>query len=374
MTAKMRRLLLTGTTVLAASVATQTEAQTTGTVAGTVVSNTAQASYTVNGTAQTTASNTSTFVVDRKVNLTVVAAQQADTSVNQGQTGAVVAFRVTNNTNGVQDFLLDPDQNILAGIYPGTDNFDMANLKAYVDKNDNGVYDPGTDTETWIDELAPDASKTVFLVGDVSASASARMAIVNLHVTVAAGGQSGTQGAALIPTNLNLLNQDNEVDVVFADNDSDGLGPDLARDGQARSYLAYVVTTTNVNLSVTKSSRIVSDGVNTLNPKALPGAVVEYCLAVRNATLTTSANAVTLTDVIPANTTYVPGSITIGLPGLLGECTLAGGEAQDDDADDANDGKVYQANYNAGNKTVTTLMPTVGGGAQLNASFRVTIN
>lgn len=373
----MRRLLLTGTAAIAGvAVPGQASAQTSAaaaTPAGTVVSNTALASYTVNGTAQTTSSNTATFVIDRKVNLTVVAAQAADTSVNQGQAGAVTAFRVTNLTNAVQDFLLDPDQNISTGVYVGTDNFDMTNLKAYVDVNGDGVYQPGVDTKTYIDELAPDASATVFLVGDVPASSLAKLAIVNLHVTVAEGGATGTQGTRLIPTDLNILNQDATVDVVFADNDSDGIGVDLARNGEARSYLAYAVTTSNVDLTVQKTARIVSDGVNTLNPKALPGAVIEYCLAVRNATLTTPANLVTLTDVVPANTTYVPGSITVGAAGVAGACTL-NGQTQDDDADDANDGGTYQGSFDAAAKKVTAIIPTLAGGAALSASFRVTIN
>lgn len=374
MSASMKRALLAGTAAFAVGLGGHAQAQTTtGTRAGTDVSNTAQATYTVNGTTQTTQSNTATFKVDRKVNLSVIKNQTADTPVNQGDTGAVTKFRVTNLTNDVQDILLDPDQNLGSVVYVGTDNFDMTNLRAYVDSNNNNEYDPGVDVATYIDELRPDASVTVFLVGNVPSVGLEQMAIVNLHATVAAGGQQGVQGAALIPTDLNTINQDNQVDVVFADDDSDGPGRDLARDGQARAYLAYVVTTSNVALTVTKSSRIISDGVNTLNPKALPGAVVEYCLAVRNATLGTAANNVTLTDLVPDNTTYVPGSLSIG--GLGGTCVL-NGEAQDDDADDANDGKTYQGSFDATAGTggrVTAIIPRLGGGLQLNASFRVTI-
>ncbi|MBM6578171.1 DUF11 domain-containing protein [Microvirga sp. SRT01] len=364
------RLLLTGTAAVSGIAASQAGAQTTpnGTAAGVLVTNTANATYSVNGQSQTTASNAATFVVDRKVNLTVVALQSADTQVNQGQVGAVTTYRVTNKTNAIQDILLDGDQNLSLGLGLGTDNFDMQNLKAYVDSNGNNQYDPGVDTATFIDELAPDGAVTVFLVGDVPAS-SAQLAIVNLHATVAAGGQAGTKGAALTAT---LLNSKDDVDVVFADADTDGVGADLLRDGQARAYLAYVVGIHDVALSVTKSSFVVSDGVSTLNPKALPGAVVEYCLAVRNATLGTGANAVTLTDVIPTNTTYVPGSLKIGLPG--GSCVLLGGEAQDDDATDDTDGTTYKGSFDTQTKTVTAIIPTVNGGAAVSAAFNVTIN
>lgn len=368
----MRRLLLTGgAAVAAASGGGQAQAQTTtpATLAGTRVENTAQATYTVNGASQSVSSNTASFVVDRKVNLTVVRAQDADTQVSLGQTGAVTAFRVTNNTNATQDMLLDADQNIGTVIYVGTDNFDMVNLRAFLDVDKNGIYDPAIDNATYIDELKPDETRTVFLVGDVPTSQLAQLAIVNLHVTVAEGGTAGTQGARLLQTTLNVANQDNEIDVVFADNDSDGPGRDFLHDGEARAYLAYNVGVKNVDLSVAKTARVLSDGISVGNPKALPGAVVEYCLAVRNGTLATPASNVTLTDVIPANTTYVAGSLSIGAAG--GTCNLLPA-AVDDDDDDASD--AYRGGYDAANRRISLVIPSVTSTSLLNAAFRVTIN
>ena len=365
----IRTLLLAGTALVAA---TGAQAQsTTGTLAGTVVTNTAQASFTVNGTAQTASSNASTFVVDRKVNLTVVTSQASATQVNLGQTSAVTTFRVTNNTNGTQDFLLSATQTVPAGILTGTNNFVLSNLKIYVDSNNNGVYDPGVDTASYIDELAPDASATVFVVGDVPNQQNADRSFVGLDVTVAAGGAAGTQGTALIPTDLNVLDQQNTIDVVFADDGNDGaLGYDTARNGQGWAYAAYQVGVHSVNLSVVKSSSVISDGINLINPKALPGAVIQYCLTVANTTLLTPASNVTLTDVIPANTTYVPGSITVGGVGTAGVCLLNGQPI----ADNGSTTTPYSGSYNATTKTVTATIPVLAGGTSLAASFRVTVN
>ena len=362
-----RTLLLAGVAsiVAAAPAAAQT---TTGTAAGTVVSNTAQASYTVNGALQNATSNISTFVVDRKVNLTVTA-QTGVSQVNLGQPG-VTTFRVTNNTNGIQDFLLSATQVVPAGILTGTNNFALSNLKIYVDSNGNGTYDPGVDTMGYIDELAPDSSATVFVVGDVPNQANADRAFVGLDVTAAAGGTTGTAGAALVPTGLDVLDQNGTVDVVFADDDNDGtLGFDTARNGQAWAYAAYQVGTHAVSLSVVKSSTVLSDGVSLINPKALPGAVVQYCLTVNNATLLTPATNVTLTDVIPANTTYVPGSITVGGIGAAGACLVNGFAV----ADDGSTTGLYSGSYNATTKTVSATIPTLLGGTSLAASFRVTV-
>jgi uncharacterized repeat protein (TIGR01451 family) len=339
-------------------------AKAAGTTAGTQINNTASVSYTVNGTAQTTNSTTASFVVDRKVNFTVAPDQAGSTSVNLGQTGAVAKFKVTNTTNGVQDFLLDPDQLTLSvGIITGTDNYDISAMKAYVDTNGNGVYDPGVDTQDYIDELAPDASVNVFIVGNIPAApASIQQAQVSMHVIAATGGQSGTKGSVLIPTDLTLANADGTVDIVFADDDSDGvlnLG-DVARNGQGRAYAAFDIGNRNVALTVTKSALVLSDGVNVSNPKAIPGATVQYCLLVNNATALTPANNVTLTDVIPTGATYVAGSVSLGLPG--GTCVLAG--APQDDA----------VVWNASTKTVSVNVGTVGGLASTAVAFKVTLN
>jgi uncharacterized repeat protein (TIGR01451 family) len=330
------------------------------TTAGTRIDNTASVTYSVNGTNQSTTSTTASFVVDKKVNFTVVTAQTGPTAVNLNDQNAVTTFRVTNLTNDVQDFLLDPDQqNISLGLFPGSDNFDLTSLRAYVDSNGNGRYDAGVDTQTYIDELAPDASVEVFLVGDVPANNNnITLAQVSLHVTAAAGGQASAQGSALVAS-LSLGNADNTVDVVFADDDDDGIGADQARDGQGRAYAAFSVNITNVALTVTKTALVISDPVNgSLNPKPLPGAVVQYCLLVNNATSGTSATNVVLTDVVPTGTTFVAGSISMGTPG--GTCVGSG--------------TATGTAFDTGTNTVTANVGTVAGGASYAAAFRVSVN
>src|SRR5262245_55138598 len=127
-TSKIYTSLLAGTAVLVGNVSAAHAD--TGTAAGTTINNTASVSYSVNGTPQTTNSSTSTFVVDRKVNFTVTLDQSGNTQVNMNQQNAYVKFKVTNTTNGVQDFILDPDQqNLSLGVLPGTDNFDITGMK-----------------------------------------------------------------------------------------------------------------------------------------------------------------------------------------------------------------------------------------------------
>jgi uncharacterized repeat protein (TIGR01451 family) len=60
------------------------------------------------------------------------------------------------------------------------------------------------------------------------------------------------------------------------------------------------------NLVVTKTSTVISDPVNgTINPKLIPGAVVEYAISVTNAgNRTVTASSIIVADVLPANFTY----------------------------------------------------------------------
>jgi len=355
-----RHRLLRGTAVIAGLAFAGTAQAQSGTAAGTVVTNSASASYSVNGVNQTKTSNTVTFKVDRKVNLTLIADQPANTEVAVSQSAAVLKFRLTNSTNGVQDFLLTANQGVLLN----GDNFDVANLKIYVDDGD-GIYDAAKDTLEFVNELAADTSIAIFVVADIPADQAAQLANVTLNAQVAEGGSASTTvaGAALTQS---LTNDDQVVDVVFADADT------VPRDGRAFATLGYAITTRDVTLTVVKSSTVISDPINGLVvPKAIPGAVVQYCLIVNNATLLTPANGVNITDTIPANTTYVPGSITVGGIPLLGACVL-GTPMNDSGAPVAL--SPYTASYNAGTKLVTATIPQLNGLQTLGVTFQVTIN
>ncbi|KQO08168.1 DUF11 domain-containing protein [Sphingomonas sp. Leaf242] len=374
------RTLLAGTAAIvsAGTMAGTANAQApgpAGTAAGTTVTNTAQASYTVNGVQQNATSNAVSFVVDRKVNLTVIANQPNNTQVAIGQTAAVTTFKVTNNTNGTQDFLLSSSQTPIQGLFNG-DNFDVTNIHIYVDSNGNGTYDAGTDTATYINELGADQSAVVFIVADIPNNQANVLAGITLIAQVAAGGDTAAQGLPLAPSVA--PNDDNVVDVVFADNDSDGLGPDIIYNGQGRAALGYEITTRNVALSVAKSQLVLTDPINlAVAPKAIPGAVVQYCLVVNNSTVGTPASNVTLTDVVPPNTTYVANSMSIGAIALGGTCLLTGIV---DGVSLADDGTVtvplvnYTGSFNATTKTVNARIPVLLGGTSVAATFRVTIN
>lgn len=61
-------------------------------------------------------------------------------------------------------------------------------------------------------------------------------------------------------------------------------------------------------LSATKTSRVICDPVNgTTNPKMIPGATIEYCIAISNAAGSAAATSVAVNDPLPANLTFDSG-------------------------------------------------------------------
>lgn len=155
--------------VIALSAMAAQPALAAGTASGTVITNTVTVDYQVGGVAQTAASASNSVTVDRKVNLTVAEVGTTTTQVSPGQANAVTAFTVTNLSNATLDFALTAVQpNGGAGAHSNTDTFDVTNVRIFVDSNANGSFDAGTDQQvTYLDELAADQSRTVFVVADV---------------------------------------------------------------------------------------------------------------------------------------------------------------------------------------------------------------
>jgi uncharacterized repeat protein (TIGR01451 family) len=324
-----------------------------GTTAGTTVTNTVTLNYSVGGVGQTAITDDDQFVVDRKINLTVAEVGTTTTTVSPGQADAITAFTVTNTSNAVLDFALSSAQQTGgAGAHSNTDNFDVSGVAIFVDVNNNGTYESATDTATFIDELAADASKTVFILGDVAlARVTGDVAAVTLTATARESGTAGSQGAAVTQTaGANTAG----VDTVFADLAG---ATDAARDAAHSAKDDYTVLA--ANLSVTKTSSVISDPFNgTTNPKMIPGAVVEYCIAISNAAGGATATNVSITDPIPANTTYSAGF------GILVGATISGGTCNADGA----------AGGSFGSGQVTANIGNVTAGSSTGIRFRVTVD
>jgi uncharacterized repeat protein (TIGR01451 family) len=291
-----------------------------GTTAGSTITNTVTVNYQVGGTAQTASTASNAFTVDRKVNVTVADVNALTTTVSPGQLAAVTTYTVTNLSNAPLDFALTAAQQTGgAGAHSNTDTFDGTNVRIYLDSNSNGVYDAGTDTlATYIDELAADASRTVFVVVDIPlGQATGAVAAVTLTATGREAGGTGSMGAALVQT---TTANTTGMDTVFAD----GAGAtDAARDAAFSAKDDYTVQA--AALSVVKYSTLISDPLNgTTNPKAIPGATIEYCIAVSNATGSATATSVAISDPVPTTMTYTASSIFLNGTVTSGVCNSDG--------------------------------------------------
>lgn len=295
-----------------------------GTTAGTTITNTATVDYQVGGVAQGQQSASNNFTVDRKINVLVEEVGTVTTAVVPGQTNAVTTFQLTNSSNEVLDFAVAVTQ-IVGGTaaHTGTDTFNANNVRIYRDNTATGTigsWDAGDTLITnYVDELVVDTAIRLFVVADIPTGlANNAVAGVTLRAIAREGGLVGTQGAAITETTgANTASKD----TVFADITA-GVAGDAVRDGAHSDNDDYTVQT--ATLGVTKTSRIISDPVNlTVNPKLIPGAVIEYCIAVAN-TGAAAATSVVINDPVPGQLTFNAGTILLGGTVTSGTCDFNG--------------------------------------------------
>jgi len=260
-------------------------AQAVGTAAGTSIQNTAQVSYDVGGTVVNTSSNATTLTVAEIVNVNATA-QTPTVTVAPGATNRVVVVRVTNTGNAPETFRLSGNSAI------GGDNFDpipAANM-LYFDTDASGdlsaadvVYVPGTNDPV----LAADAAIAILIVNNIPSGLSNGLTgITQLTATSLTG--TGAPGA------------------VYAGQGVGGVDAVLGTSGGAAiASGTYVVSA--VQVAAVKSQTVV-DQFGGSQP--VPGARINYQVVI-TPTGTGTAAAVQFTDGIPANTTYVPGSVRV---------------------------------------------------------------
>lgn len=297
-----------------------------GTTAATTISNQPTLSYSVGGVPQTDITPAATtFLVDEKINLTV-AGTGAAISVVPGATSQVATFTVTNNANSPLDFNLAANQPVGGSYLALTDNFDATGCIVRVESGATGGYQAGEDTATFIDELAADASKTVYVVCSIPAGQiNGDAAIVGLTATArgdftgasnAYAATVGSAGAAITATaGANTAN----VDIVFADIAGSEAG-DAANDAKHSARDVFSVVTSA--LSVTKTVTVVCDPYNGVtNPKNIPGAIVKWSIAVAN----TGASAATLTTVVDTLAATLAHDANLVVPTNAATCSSGAG-------------------------------------------------
>lgn len=316
----LKALLLAA--VIALVLPAATLAASAGTTAGTQVNNTATLSYAVGGSSQadilsspdglTPAGVATSFLVDNLVQFAVATSDTQAVTVAPGQADAYLTFTLVNNGNKVQDFLLTSVAGTNTAFTTtngdGVDDFDgtvTGTTAFYIDSNTNGVYDTGVDQNiSYVDELDPtDAAVTIFLVVDIPvAQPAGDEATYYMNAQVAEGGTASSAGTAIAADDSGSVDTTLE-QVVFNDAVSAApqpLAADLVKDGEHSDQSDFIVASALISLS--KTAITVWDPVNWItNPKAIPGALIEYDITVTNSSgATSSATLTQITDALVA--------------------------------------------------------------------------
>jgi uncharacterized repeat protein (TIGR01451 family) len=371
MTSKLKLLSASSGFGLMLAFASPAYAQNTD--ANTLIQNTVNVNYQVGGVAQTQISAVDQFRVDRKILFSVAEKTVVGTtSVTSGQIGAITAFTIVNSANDTLDFSLaatNTANGTTIGGARGTDSIDVSNFAYAIDTNGNGILD-GAETfvaSLTLNDVVKGGIVNVLVRSDIPLAANGAVSVVQLAAT--ALNSNGTAITAVTDANVNTADTvSGTFQTIFADDLTPTQG-NTSRNGVSWAWDDYTVSAPV--LSVAKTSRIVSDGVSASNPKAIPGAVVEYCISVANGAGGATASNVAISDLVPPNTTYVPGSIlvnaTVTTPGATQTCS--GGTAVTDGAD-----------ADAGEFGTPTALTAYGRLTNIAASsanaliFRVTLN
>jgi uncharacterized repeat protein (TIGR01451 family) len=139
----------------------------------------------------------------------------------------------------------------------------------------------------------------------------------------------------------------------------DAVGSDAGNFRRADLFITQPV------LAVTKSSSVVSDGISASNPKAIPGSIVRYCVLMTNTDSIAMAN-ISPTDALPANTTYISGSMRSGTS-CAGATTI-----EDDNAVGADESDPFGSSVTG--TTITGTAAALPAGGSFAVVFNVSVN
>ena len=356
-----------------------TPAWAVGTTAGDTITNNVSVSFEVGGETQNEVTDSDTFTVDRVIDVDVTFTGATPVAVSPGQDQAALAFDITNLSNDIVD--LDLTTVLTAGTAGNIENIEI-----YLDANGDGVLQQ-TEIDagaiTFLDEVAADPGDdseiiSVIVVADITTDALNDdtfdiVLVADAHEAGAAG--LGAEIFGLANTDANTPGED----TVLADGTS--TGEEAANDGDDSALGQFEVA--GALVTVVKSSRIISDPVNnTDNPKAIPGAVIEYCIAVSNAADAATATLVAVTDDLPADVTFTENGFGIFVDGAaVIDDNGTAGDTSDDIAtcSGGTDEEGGDASFDAGAGTggldeITAALSDIPASTTRSVYFQVTID
>jgi uncharacterized repeat protein (TIGR01451 family) len=285
----LRRLAL----VAALSMLGSFSAHAIGTVAGTTIQNTAEITYSVGAASLSTTSNTTTITVAEILDVAVTL-NTATVSVTPGATQQALVFTVTNTGNGTETFTL-AGLSTLAG-----DDFDPTPAAPFIYFDTDGSGDLSAADIAYV----PNTNDPT--LPSTGAGASTRVIIVNTIPNTVLDGQRGrSQLSASARTGVGAPG------TLYAGQGDGGLDAVVGTTGAAaQAFGEYLVEA--LQISAVKSQAVLDQFGGS---RPIPGARINYQIVV-TASGTGNATSVNFSDAIPANTTYVAGSLALNSAAL----------------------------------------------------------
>lgn len=346
-----------------------------GTDAGTSVANQATVAYDVNSQVQTPiesdplgnsvpgSGSPTTFLVDRRVDFTIVEVGGLHTEVEPGDVQAFAEFTLTNTGNAIMDFDLSY-VDLTSGdpaVHGELDTDDLMSTILIRAGNGGGV--PVIGDLAFVDELAEDASVTIYVFADAGATLpNDAYDNFTLNATAADDPDALPTVGTLDPLLLETPGVDDPdlIENVFANAsgaDTNGNATEGADDGFHVS---------SAELVITKTAAVFSDDFG--SGKALPNAVIEYTVTIDNSAGLAIAENVVLTDTIQIANVALEDEAY----GVDQDVSINGAFCNADlgDTTPAPDGCAYDA----GTGALSIAVPDIGIGATTTVTYQVRIS
>jgi len=274
-----------------------------GTQAGTDIINQVTVSYNLSSVPQTPLTSSVTIPVDEVLDVDVQWQDATTLIVPSGASNQALTFRVTNIGNGTEPFVLSA----VSGL-PG-DQFSPILVGIYIDDGD-GVFEPGTDDPVYVPgtatpPLPEDGWLNIFVVNDIPLGFS-NGDVGRSELTAACQTAAANTTLPAVPGGTLPGLGDSGVDAVI------GLSG-----GVDSGIGAYQISDTTVSLVKAQN---VSDPTGGTDP--VTGAVITYTITV-TVTGSDDAAGLVVTDPIPTDTIYIPGTLTVS-PGPAISATVSG--------------------------------------------------
>lgn len=301
-----------------------------GTTAGTEITVSITTQYSYDGTTYNPDAFTKKVKVGKLVTFTTTAeAVTTKTGINPGSL-AVSKISLKNDSNDTISFgltLTELATDTLIGTLKDTVN--LGDFKMYLDSAGNGAGAYGVEdtliTAAGVRNVAADATVTIWVVNTIPAGTTAGSVVVKNNDVI--GFELKAQAATIDGTTQALVPIAAKTATALDAGDAVVLGDaqgatDAARDGLMTVYDAFTVSAPV--LSTAWYKKVIKDPTSgTTVPKAIPGATIQYCMAITNAV--GSAKATDVKIAIPLPAADLDGTFPIKLDGTMTGTTCNAG-------------------------------------------------